>query len=91
MDALYTKNGRPLGVSGNRIFNRDGLEVARLRSDRAYGPNGRYVGTVVNDRLIYRSTNSASISSPFSPSRRSGSARANRATSGLWGEEPPIP
>lgn len=56
MSALYTKNGRPLQVSGNRIFNSDGLEVARLRNDRAYGPDGRYVGTVVNDRLVHRST-----------------------------------
>lgn len=91
MGALYTKDGRPLTVNNNRIFNRDGLEVARLRGDKAYGPDGRYVGTIVGDRLVYRSTQSASIGSSFSPSRRAGTARASRVGSATWGEEPPIP
>jgi hypothetical protein len=89
---IYTKQGRPLRVRGDDVFSRSGTHVARIRRDRnkAYGPEGRYVGTLVGDRLIYRSTDSAAISSPFA--RRAGSsfATANRAGTGMWGEEPPI-
>jgi hypothetical protein len=70
IDALYTKNGRLLRVSGKRIFNGDGLEVTRVRCHRALGPNGRYMGTVVDGRLIYRATRSASVGSSFARDAR---------------------
>ncbi len=86
---LYTKNGRALQVVGDDLISRDG-HVARLRDGRAYAPNGTYVGTVVGDRLLYRSTDSARISSPFVRKAFAGHAYANHAASGLWGDEPPI-
>lgn len=52
---------------------------------------GRYVGTITGDRLVYRSTDSAAVSSPFSAASRAGSAQANRAGSAIWGDEPSIP
>jgi hypothetical protein len=91
MERIYTKNGRPLKVSGQDLFSRSGKHVARMRNDKAYGPDGRYVGTIVNDRLIYRSTNSASVSSPFVPRVSAGHAYANRVPTAAWGDEPPIP
>ena len=91
MDLIYTKNGRPLKVSGQDLYSRSGKHVARMRDGKAYGPDGRYVGTVVNDRLIYRTTNSASISSPFAPRATVGHAYANHAATATWGDEPPIP
>jgi hypothetical protein len=91
MDMIYTKDGRPLKVSGQDLFSRSGKHVARIRNGKAYGPDGRYVGTVVNDRLIYRSTNSATISSPFAPRMSAGHAYANHAPTAAWGDEPPIP
>jgi len=90
MELIYTKNGRPLKVSGQDLFSRSGEHVACMRNGKAYGPDGRYVGTIVNDRLIYRSTNSASISSPFAPRASAGHAHANHAATAAWGEEPPI-
>lgn len=90
MADLYTKSGRPLRRSGDNLFARSGTQVARVRGDKAYGPDGSYVGTIVGDRLVYRSTNSAGIGSPFAPSSRAGIASANRAGSGLSGDEPPI-
>ncbi len=90
MADLYTKQGRPLSVSGDKVFNRDGRQVARSKGDKVYGPDGRYVGTIVGDRLIYRSSQSASVSSPFAPAVRAGSASASRGATGAWGEEPPI-
>lgn len=90
MDRIYTKGGRPLSVSGDDLFARSGTHVARLRGGKAYGPGGRYVGTLVNDRLIYRSTDSASICAPFAPRAGAGHAFANRAATSAWGDEPPI-
>jgi hypothetical protein len=90
MSYLYTKNGRPLTVSGKSVFGPDGQEVGRISGNKVFGPNGRYVGTITGDRLVYRSTDSASIHSPFAPSRRAGSARANSAGSAIWGDEPEI-
>lgn len=91
MSTIYTKNGRPLQHSGDNLFSRTGQHVARLRGTKAYGPDGHYVGTLMGDRLVYRSTDSATISSPFARIARAGSAAANAAGSALWGDEPPIP
>jgi hypothetical protein len=88
---LYTKDGRPLQVSGDIVYSRSGQVVGRIKGEKVFGPDGRYVGTIVNDRLVYRSTHSASIGSPFAAANRAGSARANRAGSAMWGDEPDIP
>ena len=91
MDKIYTKEGRPLKLSGGDLISRSGEHVARIRGSKAYGSDGKYVGTVVGDRLIYRSTDRASISSPFAPRASAGHASANHAATAAWGEEPPIP
>jgi hypothetical protein len=88
---LYTKNGRPLRVSGDKVYSGSGIVIGRIRGEKVYGPDGRYVGTIVGDRLVYRSTQSATISSSFSSANRSGSATANRVGSAIWGDEPNIP
>ena len=88
---LYTKNGRPLQVSGNIVYSRSGIVVGRIDGNRVFGTNGRYVGTIVNHRLVYRSTDSAVIKSVFSASNRAGTGKANHGGSGIWGEEPNIP
>lgn len=88
---LYTKNGRPLQVSDDKVYNRSGKVVGRIKGEKVYGTDGRYVGTIVGDRLVYRSTHSAGISSPFSAANRAGSARANRTASAIMGDEPDIP
>jgi hypothetical protein len=88
---LYTKDGKPLQVSGDKVYSRSGAVVGRIKGDKVFGPDGRYVGTITNDRLVYRSTHSARISSPFSAANRAGTGRANRAGSAIWGDEPDIP
>ena len=88
---LYTKNGRPLQVSGNTVYSRSGKVVGRIKGEKVYGTNGRYVGTITSGRLVYRSTDSAGVGSPFSTANRAGSARANRAGAAIWGDEPDIP
>ncbi|TJV25973.1 MAG: hypothetical protein E5Y04_00560 [Mesorhizobium sp.] len=88
---LYTKDGRPLQVSGDKVYSRSGKVVGRVKGSKVYGPDGRYVGTVVGDRLVHRSTDGATISSPFAAANRAGSATANRVGSATWGDEPNIP
>lgn len=90
MADMYTLNGRPLKVDGDDIFSASGEHVARLRNGKAYSSNGDYVGTVVGDRLIYRSTESATISSPFAQRASAGFSAADAAGSAQWGDEPPI-
>jgi hypothetical protein len=88
---LYSKNGRPLQVSGDYVYSHSGKAVGCIRGEKVFGIGGRYVGTIVGDRLVYRSSESAVISSSFSVANRAGSARASRAGSAIWGDEPDIP
>jgi hypothetical protein len=89
--SLYTKNGRPLQVSGDKVYSASGKIVGRINGDKLYGTNGKYVGTIVEGRLVYRSTESASVSGPFTTANRAGFAQAPMAGSAMWGEEPDIP
>jgi hypothetical protein len=89
--SLYTKDGRPLQVSGDTVYSRSGTVVGRIKGEKVFGTDGRYVGTITSGRLVHRSTDSAAVSSPFSAANRAGSGLANSAGSGLWGDEPDIP
>ncbi|WP_435825828.1 4-fold beta flower protein [Mycolicibacterium austroafricanum] len=91
MSQLYTKNGRPLTVSGTSVYSRSGQYLGRISGDTVFDPDGRYAGTVVGDRVVYRSTRSARVSAPSVRAQRAASAAAPRAASALWGEEPPFP
>lgn len=88
---LYTKNGRPLQVSGEIVYSGSGAVVGRINGQKIYGTDGRYVGTITGDRLVCRSPDNATISSPFAAANHTGSAKANRAASAVWGDEPKIP
>lgn len=88
---LYTKDGKPLQVSGDTVHSRSGALVGRIKGDKVHGPDGRYVGTIVGDRLVYRSTQDNTVSGAFSAANRSGAGRGDRAGSAIWGDEPDIP
>ncbi len=90
MATLYTKEGRPLRRSGDDLFARSGTHVAKLKGKKAYGPDGRYVGTLVGSRLVYRSTDSATIGSAFARRAHAGTANASAVGSAILGDEPPI-
>jgi hypothetical protein len=87
---LYTKNGVPIKVNNQQVFNPSGHQFGRVKGTKVHGPDGRYIGTIVGDRLIYRSADSATIGSPFIPSISSPSIRAHHAGSALSGYEPDI-
>ncbi|MEX2109064.1 MAG: 4-fold beta flower protein [Gemmatimonadaceae bacterium] len=89
--SLHTKDGRPLQVSGDTVYSGSGQVVGRIRDDKVYGTDGRYIGTITSGRLVHRSTDSAGIGSPFASANRGGSGQARVGGSGLWGDEPNIP
>lgn len=86
---LYTKNGKPLTVEGDDIFDASGRHVARRIGFAAYGPDGRYAGTIEGDTVVYRSSDSNVSGEPFDPlpSRR-GTTEPSRAGSTAAGDEP---
>jgi hypothetical protein len=89
--ALYTKDGVPLTVNGDRVYNSDGENFGQIRNDCVYDLQGQYRGTIVGDRLIYRSTQSARVVGARAQSAsRAGAARAYRASAAAWGDEPNI-
>jgi hypothetical protein len=88
---LYTKNGLPLQVFSATVYSRSGKLVGRIRGKKVYGTDGLYVGTITGDRLVYRSTDSAGVGSPFAVAHRAPSARGHKAPSAILGDEPKIP
>jgi hypothetical protein len=88
MSYVFSRDGIPYLRDGDRLFDESGTEVGRFRGSKVYNAQGRYAATLVNDRLAYRASDSASVSSPFAPSRRGGFGVSRRAGSALNGSEP---
>lgn len=82
--SLYTKQGRPLQVSGDIVYSRSGRVVGRISSGKVYGLNDRYVGSIDGDRLVYRSTESGRLGSSLSGSNIVGSAMGSVVGSAIW-------
>lgn len=88
---LYTKNGRPLQVSGNSLYSGSGTYLGSISNGKVFDPSGRYAGTIDGDRVVYRSTDSAWMGSVSTSANRVGSAAANAVGSAIWGDEPNFP
>lgn len=91
MANLYTKNGRPLTRRGDDLFSDSGHHVGRIRGRKVYAPDGSYAGTLDGNRVVYRSTDSASLSGPYMRRAGAGSASAHAAGTAIWGDEPDFP
>ena len=91
MSTLYTKNGRPLQVSGGSVYSKSGVYVGHISDNKIYNPKGRYAATIDGDRAVYRRIDSAGISSPTTSARHAGIAVANAARSAMYGDEPDFP
>ncbi len=88
---LYTKNGKPLQVYNNIVYSKSGIVIGKIRSNKVYGTNGNYVGTIIGDRLVYRSTDSIGKSSVFTAANICGTAKCNQTGLAVLGDEPNIP
>jgi hypothetical protein len=67
-----------------------GRQFGSIGGKRVFGLNGRYVATIVGDRLIHRSTDAGVIGSTFAPSRTAAGAYARAVATADWGDEPDI-
>ena len=89
---MHTKNGRPLQVSGKTLYTGSGRVVGRVHETRLFDQDGRYVGTVVGDRLVFRSAERNKVGPGFTASKCPARALNERARmSMLRGEEPTLP
>ncbi len=43
--SLYTKNGRPLQLSGDIVYSRSGKVVGRINGHKVFGTNGLLIFT----------------------------------------------
>lgn len=91
MDDLYTRSGRLLQRLGNQLHSRTGRYLGQVHNGKVFDPDGRYCGTLVGDRVVYRTIDSAATSSASAAEACPASSRANRTGSALWGVEPPFP
>lgn len=57
---MYTKDGEPLEVSRSAVYAGIGHPVGRISGRTVFGTDGRYLGTILRDQLLYRSTDTKS-------------------------------
>jgi hypothetical protein len=90
MDDLYTRSGRLLQRSGNQLHSRSGRYLGLLRNGKVFDPTGRYCGTIVGDRIVYRTIDSAAVVAASTAVECPATTKANRTGSSIWGTEPPF-
>ena len=90
MDNLYTRSGRLLQRSGNNLHSRSGRYLGQLQNGKVYDPEGRYCGTIVGERVVYRTIDSAARLTASAGAVLAASTSANLTGSSLWGIEPPF-
>lgn len=90
MTDLYTKSGRLLQRIDNRLYSRSGRYLGQVERLKIYDPNGLYCGTIVGDRVVYRTIDSAATGAPSAWAAYPASDQANRKGSPVWGVEPPF-
>lgn len=90
MEDLYTRSGRLLQRSGNHLHSRSGNYLGQLQNGKVYDPDGRYCGTIVGDRVVYRTIDSAARTPASTAEVCPASTHPNRNGSSIWGIEPPF-
>lgn len=90
MNDLYTRSGRLLQLHGNRLHARSGRYLGQLRNGKVFDPTGRYCGTIVGDRIVYRTIDSAATMAASDVEACTASTHANRTGASIWGTEPPF-
>ena len=88
MDHLYTRSGRLLQRLGNQLHSRSGSYLGQLQNGKVYDPNGRYAGTIVGERVVYRTIDSAAKAPISAAVVLAASTQPNLTGSSIWGTEP---
>ena len=90
MEDLYTRGGRLLQRLGSNLHSRSGRYLGQVRDGKVFDRDGRYGGTLVGDRVVYRTVDSAAIGTTSDAAACEPSTHPNRKGTGLWGIEPPF-
>ena len=90
MSDLYTRSGLLLQRVGDDLHSRSGRYLGKVVDTKVFDPAGRYCGTLVGDRVVYRTVDSAARSTPSNSEDRPPSTGANARGMPLWGVEPPF-
>lgn len=90
MDDLYTKSGRLLQRVGDQLHSRSGRYLGRVENGKVFDPGGRYCGTLVGDRVVYRTIDSAAVGAASLAAALAPSTGGSRKGSAVWGMEPPF-
>ena len=90
MDDLYTRSGLLLQLLGSNLHSRSGRYLGQLQDGKVFDRAGRYGGTLVGDRIVFRTVDSAAVGKASEAAACPPSTHANRKGSGLWGIEPPF-
>lgn len=88
INELCTKSGRLLQRVDDELFSRSGRYLGRFRGNKVYDPDGRYCGTLVGDRVVYRTIDSAAAGAASTAAALPASTKPNHKGSPLWGVEP---
>jgi hypothetical protein len=76
---IYSLQGRPFQVSGDRLWDRSGGYVGKFVDDMVFGPDGAYRGELRGERLGFRRNHaSRRRSSHMTRMNRMGTMRMNR-------------
>ncbi len=75
---------------GTQLHSRSGRYLGQVEHGKVFDTLGRYSGTIVGDRVVYRTVDSSATSTPSSAPACPAIKIANGKGSSLWGVEPPF-
>lgn len=80
MDVVYTLDGRPFRVDGDRMWDRDGRYVGKIVDGMVFNTDGEYLGEFRNgDRLAFKQSHAHKHKAGHAArANRSGLARMDR-------------
>ncbi|MGC9404344.1 4-fold beta flower protein [Vibrio genomosp. F10] len=69
MKSVWTWGGKSFGyIDGEDLWTNQGKHIAKLVEGEIYGPEGQYLGELMDhERLIFSQAKKALLSSPFKP------------------------
>ena len=90
MQDLYTKSGRLLQLVEDHLYARSGRYLGCVGGRKVFDLEGRYAGSIVGDRVVYRTIDSAAVGAASRLTACEATTRANAKGSAVWGIEPPF-
>ncbi len=87
---LYTRSGRLLQRREDHLYSRSGRYLGLFVDSKVFDCEGHYCGTLVGDRVVYRTIDSAATTATSTADSCPTSSHPNHRGTSLWGVEPPF-